>query len=128
MALHHFATSLCDTQVDATKIPTMTWHTHSLNHSFFSRISCSTRSRLHIFRNQDEQFVFASFRRRNHHLLCHQASTNHNLSRQVGPRPLDQAPAIPRSLMQASHLFDAGHVQMQHGVEPQAWSVHVRPQ
>ena len=77
--------------------------THSLTHSLFSQISCSTRSRVHIFRNQDEQFIFASFRRRNHHLLCHQASTNHNLSRQVVPRPLHQAPAIPRSLMQASH-------------------------
>ena len=77
---------------------------------------------------------FASFhrRRRHRHLLCHK--TIHNPSPPVGLRPLDQA-RVSR-VFQRSHVlscthhtkFDVGHVQMQHGVQPQACSAHVRLQ
>ena len=54
MALHHFATKLCDTQVDAT------WTQACrgiLTHSILSQTGCSIRSSCHISSNQDEQFV-----------------------------------------------------------------------
>ena len=107
-----------------------------LTRSFLSKTSCPHTLSVLILRNQDEQLVcFVSFcRRRHRHLLCHQASINHDQSPPVGPRPLDQAPVS--GVFQRSHLlscthhtkFDAGHVQMRHGVRLQAWSVHVRQQ
>ena len=54
MALHHFAISLCDTAIDATKTPTMTWRTHSL---FLSR-------------RQVAAHVFTSFAKRMRSLFC----------------------------------------------------------
>ena len=70
MASYHFATSLCDTQIDATKTPTTTWYTHplllledKLPHKFqFSHLSQTKWA-----------ICFVSFCRRRH-LLCHQAS------------------------------------------------------
>ena len=58
MALHHFAISLCDTQVDATRTPTTTWRTHSLL-SLADTLQ-QTFQFSHL-RNQDEQSVLCNF-------------------------------------------------------------------
>ena len=118
MALHHFAISLCDTQIDATETPTMTWHTHSL--LFFSQTRCSRRSSVHIFRNQDKQFV-----------LCHfvifividifraiKIQIQNNQSQQVGPCPLDQAPVS--RVFQRFHVLSCTH-DTKSDAELQAW-------
>ena len=84
MALHHFAISLCDTQVDATE----TNHDEAHSLTPFSRRQVAAEVPMFAsFATRMSSFFFVSFRRRRHrHLLCLQGSNNHNQSPQEGPK------------------------------------------
>ena len=89
MALHHFAISLCDTQIDATKTSTTTRQKHALP---FFEDRLPQEFHFPVSRKQDDQFVLCRFVVVVIVIFCaFKSSNNHKQSPQVGPRPLDQA-------------------------------------